>query len=123
MRISQTPAEPSDALQIISLTKLIELHLDRGIEQTQLHKKFVCHRGRFGKSQDRWKEVRKIKVQVSERLDKLLDGGRLRVSEIDLVVQLLAKRAPVECNERVFPANFTDDGIGDARAFTEASKV
>ena len=123
MRISQTPAEPRDALQIISLTKLIKLHLDRGIEQTQLHKNFVCHCGRFGKSQDRWKEVRKIKVQVSERLDKLLDGGRLRISEIDLVVQLLAKRAPVECNERMFPANFTDDGVGDARAFTEASKV
>jgi hypothetical protein len=88
MRISQPPATPGDSLQIISLTELIELHLDRRVEQPQLQKKLLRDRGRFGKSQDRWKQVRKIKVEVSERLHKLLDGRGLRIGQINLVVHL-----------------------------------
>jgi len=91
MRVSQTPGAPGDTLQIISQPELIELHLDSGIEQTKLHEEFLCNSGRFGKSQDRRKEVRKIEVEISERMDKLLDGRGFRVGQINLVIHLFAE--------------------------------
>jgi hypothetical protein len=122
MRISKTPA-PGNSLQVISLSELIEFHLDVGIQQPQLHEQFVRHRGRFGKSQDRWKQVRKIKVEVPEGLHKLLDGRGFGVRQIDLIVQLLAEGTPVEFNEGMFLGDFTDDLVRDASAFAEPSEM
>ncbi|MGB2668344.1 MAG: hypothetical protein WAK48_30440, partial [Candidatus Acidiferrum sp.] len=111
------------ALQIMALPELIELHLDSGIEQAQLHKKFMCDRRRFGKSQDRWKEVRKIKIEITQGLDEFVERGGLRVGEIDLAIDLFTQGAPIEFDERMLLGDFADDGIGDAGAFAEAGEM
>jgi len=123
MRISQPPAAPSEPLQIIPLPELVELHLDGGIEQAQLHEKFVCNRGRFGKSQDRWKKVRKVKVQIAQGLDELLDGWRLRIGQIDLIIQLFAQRAPIQFDEGVFLGDLAYHRVGDPGALTQTSQM
>ena len=123
MRVPKTPAVPSESLQIISLLELIELHLDGGMEQPQLHEQLMRNRGRFGKSQNRWKQVRQIQIEVSEGLDEIVDGRGFGIRQIDLVVQLFTKGAPVELNEGMFLCDFADYAVGDASAFAEAGQM
>jgi hypothetical protein len=107
----------------MALPELIELHLDSGIEQAQLHKKFMCDRRRFGKSQDRWKEVRKIEIEIAQGLNEFMERGGLRIGEIDLAVNLFTQGAPVEFDEGMFFGYFADDGIGDAGAFAKTGEM
>src|SRR5215469_5832274 len=90
VRVSQTPTAPGDPLEVIPLPELVKLHLNRGIEQSQLHEKLMRNRRGFGKSQDRGKQVRKIKIEVPEGMHELLDGRRFGIGQIDLTIDLLA---------------------------------
>lgn len=107
----------------MALPELVELHLDSGIEQAQLHKKFMCDRRRFGNSQDRWKEVRKIKIEITQGLDEFVESGGLRIGEVDLAIDLFTQGTPVEFDERMLFGDFADDGIGDAGAFAEPGEM
>src|SRR5260370_37178848 len=94
-------ADPIHSLQMVFGTELIELYLDGGVEQPQLEEQLPRHRGRFGKPKHLGKQIRQIKIEIAEALNEFLNGRGLRVSEIDLVVQLFAQRAPVEIDEGV----------------------
>ncbi|HXI43871.1 MAG TPA: hypothetical protein VNH83_28070, partial [Bryobacteraceae bacterium] len=82
------------SLQLVFGTELIELYLDGGVEQLHLKEQLTRHRGRFGKPKDLGEKVRQIKIESAEGLNEFLDGRGLRVSKIDLVVQLFAQGAP-----------------------------
>src|ERR1700747_3588697 len=81
---------PMHSLQVVFGTELIELYLDGGVEKPQLNEQLPRHRGRFGKPEHLGKEIRQINIESAKGLNKFLNGRGLRVSEIDLVVQLLA---------------------------------
>jgi hypothetical protein len=107
------------SLQLVLASKLIELYLDGGVEQPQLQQQFPSHRGRFGKPKHLGKQIRQIKIEIAEGLNELLNSRGCGVSEIDLVVQLVAQGAPVEIDEGMFLGDFLDDVIGDAGAITK----
>ena len=65
----------------------------------------------------------KIQIQVAQGVDEFLNGGGLRVRQIDLAIQLFAKVAPVEFDEGMFLADFTHDLIGDAGSLAQPRQV
>jgi len=69
------------------------------------------------------KEIRQIKIDIAEGLNEFSGRPGFRVSEIDLVVQLFAQRAPVEIDEGMFLGDFLDDVVGDAGAVAETSEM
>jgi hypothetical protein len=111
------------SLQLVFGTELIELYLDGGVEQPQLEEQLPRHRGRFGKPKHLGKQIRQIKIESAEGLNEFLDGRGLRVSEIDLIVQLFAQGAPVEIDEGMLLGDCLDDVVGDPGAVAETSEV
>src|ERR1700720_2299736 len=122
-RRSKPAACPVHSLQLVFGTKLIELYLDGGVEKLQLKEQLSRHRGRFGKPKHLGKQIRQIKIEIAEGLNEFLNGRGLRVSEIDLVVQLFAERAPVEIDEGMLLGDCLDDVVGDAGAIAETGKM
>src|ERR1700758_2798313 len=122
-RRSKPSASPVHSLQLVFGTELIELYLDGGVEEPQLHEQLPRHRGRFGKPKDLGKHTRQIDIESAKGLNQLLKGRGLRVSEIDLVVQLFAQRAPVEIDEGMLLGDCLDDVVGDPGAVAETRKV
>jgi hypothetical protein len=122
-RASESPDTPGDALEIAPLPELIELHLDGGIQQPQLNQKFSGDCRRFRKPKGLRKQVREVQIQGSEGVDKLLDRRRIRIGQINLVIQLFAENAPIEFNEGMLFADFAYDLVCDASAVTEAGEV
>jgi hypothetical protein len=111
------------SLQMVFGTELIELYLDGGAEQPQLEEQLPRHRGRFGKPKHLGKQIRQIKIEIAEGLNEFLNGRGLRVSEIDLVVQLFAQGAPVEIDEGVLLGDCFDDVVGDPGAIAEPGEM
>jgi hypothetical protein len=111
------------SLQLVFGTELIELYLDGGVEKPQLEEQLPRHHGRFGKPKHLGKEIRQIKIESAEGLNKFLNGRGLRVSEIDLVVQLFAEGAPVEIDEGMLLGDCLHDVVGDPGAVAEAGEV
>src|SRR5208283_4311166 len=54
---------------------------------------------------------------------ELLYGGRLRVGQINLIIQLLAQGAPVEFHKRMFLADGANNFVGDAGAIAEPREM
>jgi hypothetical protein len=86
MRASNATAGPVESLQFILAGELIELHLNGGLQEPQLQKQLPRHRGRFGKTKYRREKIRQVQIEVSQRVDEFLNGGRLRVGQIDLII-------------------------------------
>src|ERR1700730_16234242 len=122
-RRSKPAACPVHSLQLVFGTKLIELYLDGGVEKLQLKEQLSRHRGRFGKPKHLGKQIRQIKIEIAEGLNEFLNGRGLRVSEIDLVVQLFAQGAPVEIDERMLLGDCLDDVVGDPGAVAETREM
>src|SRR5258706_16097937 len=122
-RRSKPTACPVHSLQLVFGAELIELYLNGGVEKPHLEEQLPRHRGRFGKPEHLGKEIRQIKIEIAEGLNEFLDGRGFRVSEIDLVVQLFAQRAPVEIDEGMFLGDFLDDVVGDAGAVAKTSEM
>src|SRR5579859_7997175 len=122
-RRSKPTARPMHSLQMVFGTELIELYLDGGVEQPQLEEQLPRHRGRFGKPKHLGKKIRQIKIESAEGLNEFLDGRGLRVSEIDLVVQLFAEGAPVEIDEGMLLGDCLDDVVGDTGAVAETGEM
>lgn len=111
------------SLQMVFGTELIELYLDGGVEKPQLNEQLTRHRGRFGKPKHLGKHVRQINIESAKSLDQFLNRRGLRVSEIDLVVQLFAQGAPVEIDEGMLLGDCLDDVVGDPGAIAEAGEM
>src|SRR5258708_3121427 len=82
-RRSEPAACPMHSLQMVFGTELIELYLDGGVEQPQLEEQLPRHRGRFGKPKHLGKQIRQIKIEIAEALNKFLTGRGFRVTKTD----------------------------------------